>query len=319
MVIAGGEALSHDFEPIHEPVLVAPLLSLLGREQDPDHLEGWVVDGTLGAAGHTCAILEAFPRVRVFAIDPDPEVLAVAREALAAYNDRVHVQRGRISQLARLVAEAKIGPIVGVLFDVGVNSLHLDRAERGFSFQKDGPLDMRMDPDLDRTAADIVNRWDEDDLADLIYYEGGESRSRKIAKAICQSRRRVPFLRTYALAELIASTVGKRADARIHPATKTFQALRRAVNEEGEELMKGLEFARDALAHGGRLCAISFHSGEDGVVKRTLQAQAKEGLWRVLTKKPIEADPIERRENPRARSARLRVAERLRQDPEGAR
>jgi hypothetical protein len=180
--------------------------------------------------------------------------------------------------------------------------------------QQDGPLDMRMDPDRERTAADVVNRWDEGDLADLLYYEGGETRARKIARAIVESRRRAPFQRTLPLADLIENTVGRRG--RTHPATRTFQALRRAVNQEGEELAQALELADRWLVDGGRLGVISFHSGEDGTVKRFLARGAEEGRWRLLTKRPLRAGRPEVLANPRSRSASLRLAERVRLERE---
>ena len=173
---------------------------------------------------------------------------------------------------------------------------------------------MRMDPERRRTAADIVNRWDEADLADLIFYEGDEKRARRIARAICEERRRAPFTRTLLLADLIARVAGggggggSRGRARIHPATRTFQALRRAVNEEGEELIAALEGATEWLAPGGVLIAISFHSGEDRVVKHFLRDGAREGLWELQSRKPLVADEAELAANPRSRSAKLRAA-----------
>ena len=166
-----------------------------------------------------------------------------------------------------------------MLFDLGVSSLQLDRKERGFSFQSDGPLDMRMDPSRDRTAADIVNGWDEGDLADLFYYEGGETRARARSRGpLAEGRRRAPYLRTGALAEAIASALGPVARAsKIHPATRVFQALRRAVNEEGEELIAGLAAAERLLAPGGTLVVVGFHSGEDREVKRFFAEGSREG------------------------------------------
>jgi 16S rRNA (cytosine1402-N4)-methyltransferase len=170
---------------------------------------------------------------------------------------------------------------------------------------------MRMDPSRDRTAADIVNRWDEGDLADLFYYEGGETRARPIARAIASARRRAPFLRTGALADAITAAAGPAArSSKIHPATKSFQALRRAVNEESEELIAGLKGAESALGSGGRFVVLSFHSGEDREVKRFFAQGAREARWSVLTKKPLGAGEPERRENPRARSVKLRAAQR---------
>ncbi len=296
---------------VHIPVLADEIVALLGGSGDPQESDGWIVDATLGAGGHSATLLERFPRVRVLGIDQDPEILTVARERLEPFGKRVQIERCRISELSRLMRKLRMERPVGFLMDVGVSSLQLDRPDRGFSFSADGPLDMRMDPDRQRTAADVVNNWDEADLADLFYYEGGERRSRQIARAIVEARRRVPFQRTAALADGVAVACGHRA-GRIHPATRVFQALRRAVNAEGDELIHGLKIAERVLGDGGRLVVISFHSGEDGVVKRFLQERARERIWQLVTKKPLGPGATERRSNPRARSARLRCAGRTR-------
>jgi 16S rRNA (cytosine1402-N4)-methyltransferase len=296
-------------ERVHAPVLAREVVASLGGDA-PESLAGWIVDATVGAGGHAAALLEACPRVQLLGVDQDPEILAHAEKHLAGFGERAHLTRGRLSTLDSVVRELAIEPVVGVLFDLGVSSLQLDRPERGFSFQADGPLDMRMDPDRERTAADIVNHWDEADLADLFYYEGGESRARRLAHAIVGARRRAPFLRTGALAELIEREAG--SHGRLHAATRVFQALRRAVNEESEELAEGLAAAETLLAAGGRLAVISFHSGEDGAVKRFFQRGVRTGRWRALNKKPITASREEVRANRRARSASLRAAERAR-------
>ncbi len=298
-------------ESVHTSVLPDEVLEALLAGRDPETLEGWFVDGTLGAGGHAEKLLATCPRVHLLAIDQDPEALLLAATRLESFGERVRLRRARHTELCRLVRKERIGRLQGVLFDLGVCSLHLDRPRRGFSFLDDGPLDMRMDPDRERSAADIVNHWDESDLADLIYYEGDETRARKIAKAVVESRRRAPFLRTAALAEVISAALG-RPGGKIHPATKTFQALRRAVNEEGEELLAGLQAAEHWLDAGGSLAVISFHSGEDRVVKRFFQAGSKEGRWELDSKKPRTASEAEVRANRRARSARLRSARRLR-------
>jgi 16S rRNA (cytosine1402-N4)-methyltransferase len=244
-------------------------------------------------------------------VDQDPEAIAIARERLTSFGRRVRIRQGRMSGLSRLIRKEQIEPPIGVLFDIGVSSMQLDVGERGFSFQVDGPLDMRMDPTRDRTAADIVNQWDEGDLADLFFHEGGEHRARRVARAIVEGRRRAPFLRTLALADVVARAVGEEASSgRIHPATKTFQALRRAVNEEGEELLGGLAAAMHWLADGGRLVVITFHSGEDGEVKRFLADAAKQGEAKLVTKRPLVAARG-------ARPAHLRAAERTRTGPAG--
>lgn len=304
-------------ESAHVPVLPEEIVAYLGGE-DPQRLEGWIVDATLGPGGHSALLLERLPRARVLGTDQDPHARELARERLAPFGERARVRAARFSELGRTIRKERIGRPVGMLLDLGASSLQLDSAERGFSFREDGPLDMRMDPERERTAAEIVNRWDESDLADLFYYEGDERRARAVARAIVEARRRAPFQRTAALADLIARVVGKTpGPGRIHPATQCFQALRRAVNEEGEELLAGLSAAEHWLADGGRLAVISFHSGEDRDVKRFFAAGAREGRWRLLTKKPVRPGAEEERVNRRARSARLRVAERLRAADEG--
>jgi len=302
--------------PVHVPVLADEVARLLGGGRAEMSLDGLLVDVTLGAGGHSAILLGRFPRLRLLGVDQDPEILAIARGRLGPFQDRVRTEHARMSELEGILSELDERPI-GVLMDLGASSLQLDRPERGFSFAWDGPLDMRMDPRRERTAADIVNTWDESDLADLFFHEGGERGARRVAKAIVEARRRTPFRRTRGLSETIAIALGRPARSgggrpgAIHPATRVFQALRRAVNEEAEELEAGLAAARDHLAPGGRLLAISFHSGEDGVVKRFLADGARAGDWSIETKRPVVAEPAEVRTNPRARSAKLRVAERL--------
>lgn len=308
-------AMSDHDQPVHVPVLAEEVVALLGGRDDGDGLRGWIVDATLGAGGHSATLLERFPSVRVLGTDQDREILDVARERLEPYQDRVELHCARISDLSRVLRKVRAPRPVAFLLDLGASSLQLDRAERGFSFQGDGPLDMRMDASRDRTAADVINTWDEVDLADLFEHEGGEPRAqaRRIAAEIVKSRRRAPFLRTGALAELVARVARGRGP--IHPATRVFQALRRVVNEEGDELLAGLATAEWWLADGGVLAVISFHSGEDAVVKRFLREGELGGRWRVLTKKAIQPGRDEQRANPRSRSARLRAALRLRSGP----
>ncbi|MEX1023451.1 MAG: 16S rRNA (cytosine(1402)-N(4))-methyltransferase RsmH [Planctomycetota bacterium] len=302
--MANGDARRED---VHVPVMLQEVLDVFRPVLA--QRAGWFVDGTLGAGGHAAAILAAYPGAELLGIDQDPDALAAATHTLLPFRKRAHVVRGRHSSLARHVGEAGAEPVLGLLLDLGANSLHFDRPERGFSFDSDGPLDMRMDPTRERTAADIVNRWDEADLADLLFFEGDERQSRKIAKAIVEARRNVPFLRTRALADLIANVAGGRG--RIHPATRSFQALRRAVNEEGEELNLALVGAESVLEDGGRLAVLTFHSGEDKAVKRALLEGKKRGVWKLEEPRPIAPSRLEVRTNPRARSARLRWAVRL--------
>lgn len=299
--------------PVHRSVLSAQVLHY-GVSPEAAERGGWFLDGTLGAGGHSSLLLGSYPRLRILGVDQDPEILEHARARLAPFGERARVVPGRISELPEICAREGIESAVGMLFDLGVSSLQLDEASRGFSFLQDGPLDMRMDPTRERTAADIVNSWDESDLADLLYYEGGETHSRRIARAIVQGRRRAPFLRTLALADWIEAEVG--AGGKTHAATRCFQALRRAVNEEGEELDAALSAAEDMLVDRGRLVIISFHSGEDAQVKRRLRDGAREGLWSLLTRKPVRPEADELRANRRSRSASLRAAERVRLEEE---
>ncbi|MDF1800795.1 MAG: 16S rRNA (cytosine(1402)-N(4))-methyltransferase RsmH [Planctomycetota bacterium] len=271
----------------------------------------WLLDGTLGAAGHSSVLLGDFPGLRVWGTDQDDQMLAVAQEALASFGDRAVTTRARISELGELFAAGDVpfeGAPAAMLFDVGVASPHLDQPERGFSFQADAPLDMRMDLRREVTAADIVNTWPADDLADLLFTEGDERRSRQVAAAIVEARRRSPIQRTGLLADLVEGVVG---GGRIHGATRTFQALRREVNREDAELRAALELGERQLAPGGLLAVIGFHPGENRVVKRWAREAESRGAFERVHKKPIVADAAERRENPRARSAELRVLRRL--------
>jgi 16S rRNA (cytosine1402-N4)-methyltransferase len=297
-------------DSVHVPVLGGEVLEAFGHQQGGEG-GGLVVDATVGAGGHASILLGRFGGMELLGLDQDPEILELARTRLAPFGSRARLEQGRFSDLTGLVRRLHLPSPVAVLMDLGASSLQLDQAERGFSFSHDGPLDMRMDPSRDRTAEAIVNGWDEEDLADLFFYEGGERKARVIAKAMVEARRRAPFRRTGDLAELVERAVGGRS-GRIHPATRTFQALRRALNEEGEELRAGLKGAECLLADGGLLVVISFHSGEDGEVKRFLQEGTRAGRWKLVTRKPVRPGRAEERANPRARSARLRAALRTR-------
>ena len=309
-VLEGRAAVTPAGESVHIPVLAKEVQDAFASLQGGNPA-GLVVDATVGAGGHASILLGRWGGLDLFGTDQDPEILEVARTRLAPFGSRARLERGRFSDLTGLARHLHLPSPIGVLMDLGVSSLQIDRAERGFSFQKDGPLDMRMDPSRDRTAEAIVNEWDEADLADLFYYEGDERRARVIAKAIVESRRRAPFRRTAGLAELVARVSGGQ-HGRIHPATRTFQALRRAVNEEGEELLAGLAAAETLLADQGLLVVLSFHSGEDAEVKRFLQQGSRAGRWKLLHRKPVRPDTAEQGANPRARSVRLRAALRTR-------
>jgi 16S rRNA (cytosine1402-N4)-methyltransferase len=264
---------------------------------------GFVVDMTLGAGGHAAALLEAGVQ-RVVGVDRDPQAITEASDRLALFADRVRLVQARFSELD----EGAVGGAAdGVLFDLGASSMQLDGAERGFSFRRDAPLDMRMDPTEktgDATAAELVNGLSERELADLIYRYGDERRSRAIAAAIVRRR---PITTTDELAGVVVSAVGRRPGGP-HPARRTFQALRIAVNRELEELAASLPRAAGFLGPGGRVVAISYHSLEDGIVKRAFRGDAR---LRVLTKKPLRPSPAEIEANPRARSAKLRAADRV--------
>jgi 16S rRNA (cytosine1402-N4)-methyltransferase len=261
-----------------------------------------VVDMTVGAGGHAEALLEAGVG-RVVGVDRDPDAIAEASGRLARYGSRFTPLRRRFSE----VEEADVqGPVAGVLFDLGVSSMQLDRPERGFGFRVDGPLDMRMGGD-GPTAADLVNGLPERELADLLFRSGGEPRSRRIARAIVRARLRAPIRTTGELARIVAGAVGRRPGGP-HPARRTFQALRIAVNRELEELAASLPRAVGVLAPGGRVVVISYHSLEDGIVKRGLREDPRVV---VLTKKPIRPTAEEVSRNPRSRSARLRAADRV--------
>lgn len=278
------------------------------------------VDGTLGAGGHSEAILAAHPEIVHFiGIDQDLEALAIAKKRLGEKGTFIH---GNFADLLKHLKDLHIEQVDGILVDLGVSSMQLDQKERGFSFMQEGPLDMRMDQEGLLMAADIVNHWEEEALADIIFQYGEEKQARKIARAICKER---PFYRTLELAKCIAGHV-KRKRWDIHPATQTFQALRIAVNKELERLEQFLIAALQALKSGGRLAVITFHSLEDRIVKQRFVYEAsdkestsgiggvflsKEPRIKILTKKPIEASEEEVKLNPRSRSAKLRVIEKL--------
>lgn len=288
---------------VHAPVLVDEVLDVFARATGGAP-NGWCLDGTVGAGGHARALLERFDGLRVVGCDWDPDSLVEARRTLAEYAGRFELVRARLSEIASTCAGR--GAPLAILADLGVCSLHLDRAERGFSFAADGPLDMRMDPSAELTAADIVGRWSEERLADLFFHEGGERKSRRVASAIVAARRRVPFKRTAALAQTVADALGG-VRGKTHPATRTFQALRRAVNGEGEQLEALIDVAPSVLERGGLFAVITFHSGEDGALKRRMRAGVRSGAWSELTDGAQEPSHREVRRNPRARSARLRA------------
>ncbi|RTE94596.1 16S rRNA (cytosine(1402)-N(4))-methyltransferase RsmH [Bradyrhizobium sp. LVM 105] len=302
----------------------APHIPVLGREAIA-HLAprdgGIYVDATFGAGGYSRAILEV-PGTRLIAIDRDRTAIAGGAELVERSAGRLTLVEDRFSNLADVCAAQGIDTVNGVVMDVGVSSMQLDQAGRGFSFRLDGPLDMRMGQS-GPTAADVIARASEGDLADIIYQLGEERHSRRIARAIVADRQQTPFTTTRALAELVARVVRSKPGD-IHPATRTFQALRIFVNEELEELQTALAAAERVLTPGGRLVVVSFHSLEDRIVKNFLSERSKTGggsrhlpevaqvppSFQLLTRRPIVAGDDEVAQNPRARSAKLRAAER---------
>jgi 16S rRNA (cytosine1402-N4)-methyltransferase len=297
----------------HVPALVGEVVQALRPQA-----HGVYVDATIGEGGHAEALLRAFgPNGRLIGIDRDAEVLEIARQRLAPFGSRVDIVHGHATELRSILDTLGVPQVDGILLDLGVSSYQLETAERGFSFAREGPLDMRMDRTAEPTAATLVNTLGEGELVNLIRRYGEERWARRIARAIVRARRRAPLRTTQDLAVIITQVIPPGArPPRIHPATRTFQALRIAVNHELSRLEESLKVAIACLRSGGRLCVIAYHSLEDRIVKRTFQAYAispEIALPRVrlLTRKPITSTLAERQINPRARSAKLRVLERV--------
>ena len=291
----------------HLPVLVDEVTFLLRPRRG-----GWVVDGTIGMGGHAERLLEAGGEsTRVLGIDRDPEALERARRRLARFGDRVRLRHGSFRDVGAHTGEAGVSQAASILLDLGLSSYQLDASGRGFSFQKDEPLDMRFDPTRGRTAADLLADATEAELARILFEYGEERHARRIAKRIVERRRRSPLMITADLVEAVKAGVPRAAwSRRTHVATRTFQAIRIAVNEEPEALLQALDEAPALLERGGRLGVISFHSGEDRAVKRAFRALEKTGFIE-LEPSPVTASDDEINGNPRARSAKLRVLERL--------
>ena len=304
----------------HTPVLLTPAID--GLALGPNAI---CIDATLGGGGHAEAILDAIgPQGRLLGLDADPEALARVRIRLAPFAGQTTLVRANFRDIGAVAATNGFVEVDAILMDLGVSSYQLWEAKRGFSFTGPGPLDMRMDPHTELTADEIVNTWLQDELADIIYRYGEEPRARRIARAIVAAR---PLHTTVELAEVIARAAGGGRDrSRIHPATKSFQALRIAVNDELGALEEALPQALALLAAGGRLAVITFHSLEDRPVKQFMQREARDCLCpsdmpacrcghkaqlRIKTRKPIQPDESEIAANPRSRSAKLRIAERL--------
>lgn len=301
----------------HLPVLLKDIITALQPEP-----AGRYIDGTLGAAGHAASILEkSSPDGQLIGFDLDPQALAIARERLALYGERAHIIQASYTSMKVEAGQLGWDAVDGILLDFGVSSMQLDTPERGFSFLHEGPLDMRFSPRASQSAADLVNTLPEAELAEIIFRYGEERLSRKIARVIVNNR---PIHTTGQLAGLILKNIGKRE--RIHPATRTFQALRIAVNSELESVEAVIPMAVDLLKPGGRLAIISFHSLEDRLVKEFFRRESKDcicppnqpvctcghkAIIKEINRKPIVADEAEILANPRARSAKLRIAEKL--------
>ncbi|MFM8552178.1 MAG: 16S rRNA (cytosine(1402)-N(4))-methyltransferase RsmH [Nitrospiraceae bacterium] len=295
---------------LHIPVLAKEVVEGLGCKPG-----GRYVDCTVGYGGHAALILErSAPDGQLIGFDQDEAAFRAAGERLRPYGDRVRLVQGNFQELKQQLRAMGVEEVDGVMFDLGVSSAQLDEPMRGFSFLADGPLDMRMDQRGSFTAAMLVNDLPEQDLADVIYRYGEERYSRRIARAIVRARAVRPFVGTLELAAAIRDAVPPPyRHGRIHCATRTFQALRIAVNRELDVLEGALRDAVEMLAPGGRLCVISFHSLEDRIAKQAFRAlsRGEDACLSLLTKKPIVASEAERASNPRARSAKLRIAERL--------
>jgi 16S rRNA (cytosine1402-N4)-methyltransferase len=314
------------YEPAHEPVLLSEVLRALAVRPG-----GRYIDATVGLGGHAAAVLEAAqPGGRLLGIDRDAQALCVARERLARFGAAVVLVHGVYWDLDTIAREHGFEAVDGVLFDLGVSSLQLEAPGRGFSFQRDEPLDMRMDGRAELTAAAIVNEYDEAELADVIWRYGEERRSRAIARAIVARR---PLRTTGELVSAVEQAVGRGSEHAIHPATRVFQALRIAVNQELDFLADSLSAARGLLADaGGRLVVIAFHSLEDRIVKEYMRRESSTcvcpprtpvcvcghvATLRLVGRRAVKAGAAELARNPRARSARLRAAEALAPDSEG--
>jgi 16S rRNA (cytosine1402-N4)-methyltransferase len=284
----------------HKPVFLDEVVKLLTH----DGARGGVfLDGTLGGGGHSEALLKSRSDIEIIGIDQDEEAIRSASEKLKPFGERFRSIHANFRMIKGKIPESGLD---GVILDLGVSSNQLDQPDRGFSFRQDGPLDMRMDPKQCLTAAEIVNRWDEESLANLFWEFGEERHSRRVAKIIVEDRVKRPYRRTLELAEMIARIIGRRSGfQKIHPATRVFQALRIAVNDEMEALKEGIKSAWQALRPDGRLVVISFHSLEDRIVKHQFKEWAnQDGM--LLFKKPKEPEEEEIKSNPRARSAKLR-------------
>jgi 16S rRNA (cytosine1402-N4)-methyltransferase len=307
----------------HVPVLVQEVVHYIHSREG-----GIYVDATIGSGGHAVALLETYPDIgMLIGIDRDADAVACARKNLAAFHNRAVVFQGNFKQIKTILSNNNIDTVDGIMFDLGVSSMQLENPSRGFSFMSDGPLDMRMDQTTSLQAKDLINSLSERDMEQLLRTCGEERWAKRIARQILKRREHQPIETTRDLSDLVLGAIPARYYPRtIHPATKTFQAFRITVNDELKSLESGLDAAIDLLTTGGRLCAISFHSLEDRIVKHTFQLWEKSCTCpprtpvcicgtvqkaRVITRKPVAPNDEELQANPRARSAKLRVAERV--------
>ncbi|RNB47035.1 16S rRNA (cytosine(1402)-N(4))-methyltransferase RsmH [Agromyces tardus] len=313
-----------DIERIHTPVMLERTIELLAPAIDGDGAV--LVDATLGMGGHTAAFLERFPKLTVIGLDRDTEALAIARQRLAPFGDRARFVHTVYDGIADAVRSEGFPEVQGVLFDLGVSSLQLDRAERGFAYSKDAPLDMRMDSTSGRTAADVIAESSEDELRRMFYEYGEEKLAPRYARAIVRARAEQPITRSAQLVDIISAATPAAVQRAGHPAKRVFQALRIEVNEELSVLARAMPAALDTLAVGGRIVVLAYQSLEDRIVKRVLQAAssstAPAGLpmelpehrpqFKLLVRGAELASETEQAENPRAKPVRLRAAERVR-------
>jgi len=306
----------------HTSVLVREIVDFV-KPREP----AVIIDATLGLGGHSEAILETYTDTRVIGIDQDPEAIAKATNRLFRFGERFTAVKSNFSTIKQVASDFNLDSVNGVIADLGVSSMQLESPERGFSFRSDGPLDMRMDPTSGETAADLLERLDEDDIANIIYRYGEERKSRRIAKLIVEKRDvGRPVQTTEELADLVERAVGRRGKEKIHPATRTFQAIRIAVNNELGIIEKFITDSVDLIRPNGVLCIITFHSLEDRIVKQTFQRLSGKCLCppriprcvcgsvkkvEIVTRKPLTPTADEIIENPRSRSAKLRVCRKL--------
>lgn len=306
----------------HKSVLTEEVLQYLSPKSNKVY-----VDGTVGGGGHSEKILKgSSPSGILIGIDIDCRMLEIAKERLKVYKDRCHLVQANYTKLQDVLKQYNIEKVDGIVFDLGVSTEHFKEADKGFSFNEDGPLDMRLDQDSEITAADIVNTWEAKDLIKILYQFSGERSAKRIVNKIVEERKTGRIETTKQLSRLIVRAVGREKIGKIHSATRTFQALRIAVNNEIENIKTVLPAAIDVLNPGGRLCVISFHSLEDRIVKNSFRLFARSCICpkevmqcvcnnkpkvKIVTKKPVVPERDELRDNPRSRSAKLRVVEKI--------